>query len=143
MAQGADAQQDLAMPLKLLIVDDSELIRSSLRGMVAGLPGSTTVQMAASLDEAVKSARGDPPDLVVLDLFLPDGVSLGFITALIGQVPGVQIAVLTNDIHPVNRTHSLAAGAHWFFDKSTEFIQLLDVVRQQAALRQPNPQRPA
>jgi DNA-binding NarL/FixJ family response regulator len=129
---------DQTMALNLLVVDDSELIRTSLRGLTADIPGIATVRTAASLSQAIESTRREPPDLIVLDLFLPDGVSLDFIDALIGQLPGVQIAVLTNDVHAVNRAKSLAAGAHWFFDKSTEFDQLLDVVRQQAALRQPN-----
>ncbi len=138
MAPEALVAHDHAMALNLLIVDDSELVRASLRGLVADIPGVATVHAAASLARAMACARSEAPDLVVLDLHLPDGNAVEVIPALLELVPGVQIAVLTNDVHPVNRARSLAAGAHWFFDKSTEFDQMLNVVRQQAALCQPN-----
>lgn len=135
MAQAAGAGHDQAMSLKLLIVDDSELIRTSLRGLTADIPGIAAVNAAASLSQALESVRSHPPDLVILDLHLPDGIALDIIPALKELARGVQIAVLTNDAHACNRAKSLAVGAHWFFDKSTEFENLLDVVRQQAALR--------
>ena len=138
MAPEALVAHDHAMALNLLIVDDSELIHTSLRGLTADIPGIAAVQTAASLTQAIKSVRSDPPDLVILDLHLPDGISLDIIPSLEKLAPGVLIAVLTNDAHACNRVKSLAAGARWFFDKSTEFSQLLDVVRQQAALRLPN-----
>jgi DNA-binding NarL/FixJ family response regulator len=131
------------MALNLLIIDDSELIRASLRGLTAGIPGVATVHTAASLTLAMESIRNNPPDMVILDLHLPDGSALNFIPTLREQAPGVQIAVLTNDAHAFNRAKCLGAGARWFFDKSTEFSQLLDVARQQAALCQPNQPRNA
>jgi DNA-binding NarL/FixJ family response regulator len=46
----------------------------------------------------------------------------------------VRIAVLTNDANEFNRIRCMAGGADWFFDKSTEFEELIEVVRQQIAL---------
>jgi DNA-binding NarL/FixJ family response regulator len=122
------------MPLKLLVVDDSRPIRDSLRGLLARIAGIASVAEAGTLAQALQSTRLDPPTLVILDLHLPDGLATKIIGALKQISPKLRIAVLT--IHADNgyRTQCLALGADWFFDKATEFENLLDVVRQQVAL---------
>jgi DNA-binding NarL/FixJ family response regulator len=120
--------------MKLLVVDDSELIRSRLVGMLQGIPGVQEVGTADTLQRTLYSAAHFLPALVVLDLNLPDGNALQIIPRLKRMVPGLRIAVLTNDAHPVHRELCQQAGADWFFDKSKEFEQLLDLLRQQATL---------
>ena len=73
------------------------------------------------------------PTLIVLDLQFPDGIGTELIDPLKLMAPTTQIAVLTNHAGEFNKRHCLASGADWFFDKSTEFDDLLDVVRYQAA----------
>ena len=54
----------------------------------------------------------------------------------------MRIAIFTNDVNEFNRRKCLQAGADWFFDKSIEFDDLLDVVQQQAALASTPPSLP-
>jgi DNA-binding NarL/FixJ family response regulator len=121
------------MPFKLLIVDDSEQIRNSLSGLIESIPGVDSICTADSLLNALESAEQHDPDFIVLDLHLPDGIAVQRIEGLKWLAPHAQIAVLTNDASEFNRKKCLAAGAGAFFDKSTEFEMLLDVVRHQAA----------
>lgn len=117
--------------VKLLLVDDSELIRTRLVGLLQGL---AEVDTAASLDQALECARHGKPELLILDLHLPDGN----VTQILGELrqlhPGARMAVLTNDASEFNRQRCLSAGADCFFDKSTEFEKVLELVQRQAAL---------
>jgi two-component system OmpR family response regulator len=74
------------------------------------------------------------PTLVILDLHLSDGNAIPIIHAIKQLAPGMQLAMLTNDASALNRSKCMRAGADWFFDKSTEFDDLREVVQQQAAL---------
>ena len=122
------------MSITLLIVEDSQAIRASLVSLMECLPGIDCIRTAGDLVEAMHCVRNFHPSLVVLDLQLPDGLGLELIEPIKHLAPYARIAVLTNHASEFNKRHCLAGGADWFFDKSTEFDALLDVVRVQAAL---------
>lgn len=121
------------MTLTLLVVDDSELIRSRLLGLLDGIPGLGSVHTAATLAQTLDWVCSVQPHLVLLDLHLPDGHALRLVPVLLALAPAMQIAILTADVGAYSRSRSLQAGAHWFFDKSTEFPAAVELVRQQAA----------
>lgn len=118
------------MPITLLIVDDSDLIRASLRSLLGSVTGIASIREATTLDEALTSVWRDPPMLVILDLSLPDGLGINIIERLKQLSPTLWLAVLTIHADSFYRQHCLALGADWFFDKATETDQLLDVIRQ-------------
>lgn len=120
------------MTMKLLIVDDSELIRIRLIGLLDGIPDIEAIHTADTLAQTLESVRRVLPTLVILDLHFPDGNAIQIINPIKVLAPGVQIAMLSNDASEFNRRKCLAIGAGWFFDKSTEFESLLEVVREQA-----------
>lgn len=112
--------------MKLLIVDDSELIRSRLSGF---LRGQAEIDTAATLAQTLERAASRPHELAILDLHLPDGDASDIIPALKRLAPAMRIAVLTNDATTFNSRRCLSAGADWFFDKSTEFEKVLALVQ--------------
>jgi DNA-binding NarL/FixJ family response regulator len=118
--------------MKLLIVEDSEYIRASLIGLMECIPGVDSISTAENLHDAMQSVRESLPTMVVLDLQLPDGLGIELIEPMRHLAPDVHIAVLTNHANEFNRLHCIAVCADWFFDKSTEFEGLLEVVRAQA-----------
>jgi DNA-binding NarL/FixJ family response regulator len=120
--------------MKLLIVEDSEHIRASLVALMECIPGVGSICTAESLADAMHCARTTLPTMIVLDLQLPDGLGIELIDPMKHLAPDVQIAVLTNHANAFNRRHCIAVGADWFFDKSTEFDALIEIVRSQAAL---------
>jgi DNA-binding NarL/FixJ family response regulator len=136
MAQWHRVEQDGRMPTHLLLVEDSELIRTSLRSLLGSVEGIASIREAATLGEALDSAQCDPPTLVIMDLHLPDGLGLHIIHQLKQFAPLMWIAVLTIHAAPVYRQRCLDLGVDWFFDKATEVEDLLEVVRQHAALNQ-------
>jgi two-component system, OmpR family, response regulator len=131
MVRGARYRDDSGMTQKLLIVDDSELVRTRLGALLASVDG-VVVTLAATLLDALEDAVRDQPELIVLDLHLPECNAIRAIPHFKRLLPSVRIAVLTNAAHVFNRNASMEAGADWFFDKSTEFDALVDMVRQQS-----------
>lgn len=117
---------------KLLVVDDSELIRSRLVDWFQSVLGMTDIDTAGTLEQTLSRVQAAPPTLTILDLHLPDGNAVQIIPALKQLAPNMRIAMLTNDASEFNRARCLQAGADWFFDKSTEFEKVLDLVQQQS-----------
>ena len=122
------------MHTQLLIVDYSDLIRNSLRALLGSVEGIASIREAATLDDAMDSARRDPPTLVILDLALPDGLSTRIIKPLKRLSPTLRVAMLTLLAGPAYRESCLHLGADWFFDKACDIEDLLEVVRQQTAM---------
>ncbi len=123
----------MSKPITLLIVDDSDLVRTSLRALLGSVPGIASIREATMLAEAIASVWYDAPTLVILDLNLPDGLGMNIIERLKQLSPTLRLAVLTIHADPFYRQRCLALGADWFFDKASETDALLEVVRQLAA----------
>lgn len=121
------------MTTHLLIVDDSERIRTSLRALLDSVAGISSIREASALSDALVSVQTDPPTLVILDMSLPDGLGMDIIEPLKLLAPTVLIAMLTIHSHDVFRRHCLTLGADWFFDKFTDIDALLEAVSEHAA----------
>jgi len=116
--------------MKILVVDDSELIRLRLVRQIEALPGVDRVMTASGCLLAQHLVASEQPALVVMDLHLPDGDPVRLIPQFKLDHRDLKVAVLTNDATDYNRRRCLQAGADWFFDKSTEFELLLGQLRQ-------------
>jgi len=119
--------------MKLLVADDSELIRSRLVSMLDGIVGIDAIDTADTLAQTLSAVQARQPTLLILDLHLPDGNAMQILPELKQLAPGMEIVVLTNDDSAYNRKRCLQAGADWFFDKPTEFEKALMLVQLQAA----------
>jgi len=119
--------------MKLLIVDDSELVRVRVADMLRDVPGICGVDTAANLAQALDYLSECPPALMVLDLHLPDGNAMNLLYVFKRLVPDMQIVVLSNDASSFNRTKCREEGVDAFFDKSTEFEGALAWLQQRAA----------
>lgn len=124
--------------LKLLVADDSELIRSRLVGMLDGIPGIDEIDTADTVAQTLHCVAQNRPTLLILDLHLADGNALRIIPTLKKLAPGMEVVVLTSDDSPFNRARCLQAGADWFFDKPTEFDKALLLVQLQAVANAEN-----
>jgi DNA-binding NarL/FixJ family response regulator len=132
MAQRPQLRHDQPMSFKILVVDDSDELRSRLCSLFESIPGITAIEQAATLSAALESVQRSPPTMLILDLHLPDGLGMNIIGRLKQVEPKLLIAVLTLYGQSSYRERCLALGADWFFDKAGEFDLLLDLVRQQA-----------
>ena len=115
--------------MTLLIADDSEDIRDHLAIIVQRIDGIEAVWQAETSDEAVKSARKFKPDIAILDIKMPGGG----INALkeIKENNLVPIVIMfTGYPDPQYRTKCIELGADYFFNKSTEFEKIQEVLEQ-------------
>jgi DNA-binding NarL/FixJ family response regulator len=127
--------------VKVLVVDDSRAVRSRLAAMIREVEGVERVCEASNADEALDLARSFMPGLVVLDLHMPGRGGFDVLRRLrAGPGPGPTVIVLTNSASEPYRRQSAVYGAAYFFDKSTEVEQLMNVV---ADLSRGNAQRSA
>jgi two-component system OmpR family response regulator len=139
MVQKGHARHHQAMALKLLLVDDSDLIRISLQALLEPMAGIETIHTANTLLKTLECVSHSAPSLLILDIHLPDGHAIQIIPRLKQLAPRMRIAIFTNDVNEFNRRKCLQAGADWFFDKSIECGELLAVVNQQAELSETFP----
>ncbi len=111
------------------MVDDSPVVRERLQNMLSEIPGVEVVGEAENAEQARLKIPLENPEVVILDISMPgeSGIDLLRFLKTMEIVPVVMM--LTNYPYPQYREESLEAGADFFFDKSSEFLQLIDVVR--------------
>ncbi|MCC6868307.1 MAG: response regulator transcription factor [Burkholderiales bacterium] len=121
--------------LRVVIVEDSALIRARLSETLAEIPNLSIVGQVENEAAAIAVLREQRWDAVVLDLQLKQGTGLGVLKALAkGAKPrNATVIVFTNFAFPQYRERSLALGADYFFDKAREFHRVREVLSALAA----------
>ncbi len=114
--------------IRVLIVDDSALIRERLKTMLSEIAGVEIVGEAEDKMEAIASNDRLHPDVAILDIRLPKGNGIGVLQHIKRDTPSVIVIMLTNYPYPQYRRKCMEAGADFFFDKSTEFEKVPEVL---------------
>jgi DNA-binding NarL/FixJ family response regulator len=115
--------------ITVFIVDGSSIIQDRLVTMLAELDGVEVVGQAHNVADAVKAIRARKPDLVIQDVQTADGSGLDLLAAIKQGETAPVVIVLTNDVYQSYRKAYLKAGADFFFDKSSEFDQIPEVLK--------------
>jgi DNA-binding NarL/FixJ family response regulator len=114
----------LSHKIKVFIVDDSLIVRERLVTMLDELAEIELVGQAENVAEAVNVIPKLQPDVVILDIRMPDGSGIDVLRSVKQDKSSPVIIILTNYPFPGYRQKCLQAGADFFLDKSTEFDQL-------------------
>jgi DNA-binding NarL/FixJ family response regulator len=117
-----------AAPIRVLIVDDHPLVREGLRHILVP-PGFEVVGEAGDGTEAIALTASHGPDVVVLDINLPDRTGLEVIGALKRQRAGVKILMLSVHDHPEYVLESVRSGAHGYLRKDSLPEELREAIR--------------
>jgi len=91
------------MSFNVLIVDGSDLVRASLRRLIALTANAATIREVGSLSEALADVQLYPPALVILDLNLPDGFGWNILESIKEVAPASRIAIFTIHADPEHR----------------------------------------
>jgi DNA-binding NarL/FixJ family response regulator len=121
--------------VRLLLVDDHEVVREGLRGILNRDARYEVVGAASSGAEAVRAAGALRPDVVLLDLRLPDRPGEEVCRAIGDASPRSAIVVLTTDTREEAVRASAESGAHAYVTKSAGLQELRTVLEQIAAQR--------
>ena len=119
--------------IRLVLVDDHEVVRSGLRRILEAQPRWSVEAEAGDIDRALRATLGHKPDVLVLDLNLGGVSSLGYIPTLLERSPGTKIVVLTMQTEPAYARDALRAGASAYLLKESAEYDLVAAV--QAAAR--------
>lgn len=123
--------------MRVLIVDDSQVVRDRLAEMLSGVPGVVAVDQATGPAVALVAFSRARPDLVVVDLRMPEGSGLSLLKAVKTIDKAIPVIVLTNFAYAQYRAECRAAGADYFFDKSSEFERVAEIVAARACSGRP------
>src|SRR5688572_24361144 len=120
-------------PLRILLVEDSPLLRSRLESMLSQYSAFKVTGLAAAEAEAVEKLDSTPYDAIVVDVELRPGSGIGVIREARAKNPDakdahVWIIVLTNYDLPTVRERCMQAGADHFLDKMREIDQLIPIL---------------
>ncbi len=118
-------------PVRVYLVEDAPSFRDRLFDFLAE-PGEVEMIGSAETEaEALRQLRAEQPDVVIVDLHLKAGSGFGVIDSLraLRPTPPPTIVVLTNYAFPEFEAACRDRGANYFFDKSTQFGAVKDLLR--------------
>jgi two-component system, NarL family, invasion response regulator UvrY len=115
--------------MRVLIIDDHPLMRLGVRELILRQWPGTAVAECASLGEALQRARGQPWDIAVLDLALPDASGIEGLVKLHRAVPDLPILVLSLHDETAYASRALQLGASGYLTKDHATAELLTAIQ--------------
>ncbi|MEY3325420.1 MAG: hypothetical protein RL694_307 [Actinomycetota bacterium] len=120
------------MVLRVLVIDDHAIVREGLRRLVNRDEGIKIVGEAASKREAIAQISHHNPDVIVVDLHLPDGSGLEVVAWARSLSQSIGIVVLTMSNMPEHVLASMQSGASSHIDKTAPVGELLKAIKMSA-----------
>jgi two-component system response regulator NreC len=118
---------------RVLIVDDHAVVRSGLKLVLEAEDGIEPVGEAGTARDAVFEARSTKPDVILLDVVMPDQSGLEIIPTLLQEHPEVRILVLSMQDDPQYVREAFAAGARGYVLKEAADNEVVAAVREVAS----------
>jgi len=129
----SDPARDGTRPIRILIVDDHPIVRDGIRGIFAGDAEFEVVAEAADGAEAVARAKAYRPDVVLMDLRMPNVDGVRATREIVDQNLGSRVLVLTTYDTETDVLPAIEAGATGYLLKDTPRDELRRAVRAAAA----------
>lgn len=117
------------LPIRVVLADDHALMRHSLRMALADAEGVELVAESGDMESTVRLVHLYKPHVLVLDLRLRGGSSVGTVDELRERVPDTRVVVLSMDDSPAFAQHALACGANGFVLKQHADSELAPAIR--------------
>ena len=119
--------------LRILLVDDHEVVRSGLRALLEDQDDIDVVGEAGTVEEAVRRTGLDSPDVVVMDVRLPDGSGVEACRQIRDRFPNVKVLMLTSFADREALMAAILAGASGYVLKRVGGSELVDDIRKVGA----------
>ena len=123
------------MTIRLLLVDDHEVVRAGLRALLTGIEGMEIVGEAGTVAEAVSEAARLAPDVILMDLRLPDGTGIDACREILSSAPRTRILFVTSYSDEQAVMSTVLAGAAGYVLKDIDHRTLVAAIRDAAAGR--------
>jgi DNA-binding NarL/FixJ family response regulator len=125
----------MSRPISVLLVDDHEVVRVGLRALLAEHPGIRVVGEAGSVAEAIAEAARLTPEVVLMDVRLPDGDGIEACRAIRATRPECRVVMLTSYADDEALITSVLAGACGYLLKQTRGQEVVRAIEEAAAGR--------
>ncbi len=122
-------------------MDDHEVVRLGLKGLLNRNPGFTVVSEAGSVQESVEKAAQTKPDVIIMDVRLPDGSGVEACRRILKDHPEMKIIMLTSFPDDDVVIEAILAGASGFVlkeIKGNSLVEAVEKVAQGQSLLDPN-----
>ena len=123
------------MNTRVLICDDHEVVREGLRVLISRQAGLSVVGEAGSVAEAIEAAERAKPDVVIMDVRLPDGSGVEACRAIREARPETKMIMLTSYADDEALFAAIIAGASGYLLKQTRGQAVIDAITAVAAGR--------
>ena len=123
------------MTVRVLICDDHEVVREGLRGLISRQTGMSVVGEAGTVAEGIEAAARTKPDVVIMDVRLPDGSGVEACRTIREARPETKIVMLTSYADDEALFASIIAGASGYLLKQTRGQAVVDAITTVAAGR--------
>jgi len=114
--------------IRLMVVDDHEVVRLGLSALFRQTSGIDVVAEAGTVADAVKGAAQQRPDVVLMDLRLPDGTGIDACRDILSARPGTRVLFLTSHSDEEAVVSTILAGAAGYLLKEVGSQALVDAI---------------
>lgn len=121
------------MALRILLADDHKIVRESFRALLEAETNFEVVADVGDGEEAVRKAIELKPDVIVMDMTMPNLDGSGATRRILAQLPGTRIIALSMHTHHQFISGMLAAGASGYILKTCKARELIAAIRMVAA----------
>jgi NarL family two-component system response regulator LiaR len=121
------------MVVRVVVADDHPVVRQGLRMLLAADPELAVAGEAGTGVEAVRLARELRPDVVLMDLVMPEMDGIAATAAIRREAPGTEVLALTSVLEDASVADAVRAGAIGYLLKDTEVAELRRAIKAAAA----------
>lgn len=115
-------------PIRVLLVDDHEVVRMGLRTLLSRKPGLEVVGEAGSVAAAIEEAARVAPHVIIMDIRLPDGSGVEACREIRGSDPRAKVIMLTSYADEEAVLASIVAGASGYLLKQVRGQALIEAI---------------
>jgi DNA-binding NarL/FixJ family response regulator len=111
-------------PIRVLLADDHALVRAGMRTLLQNLPGIEVVAEASDGREALNLIKAQRPDVVLMDITMPELNGLEATARIVKEVPGTRVIILSMHASEEYVLQALRAGAEGYLLKDADTAEL-------------------
>lgn len=124
-----DSQEGNLDQVKILLVDDHQMVLEMLQSFLSRFVDPKNISLAKSAREAEAAIQESRPELVLLDLCLPDSDGIGVAQRIHDEYPEIRVLILTALVDPDSVVRALDAGASGYLLKTCPTSELLTAIQ--------------
>jgi two-component system, NarL family, response regulator DevR len=117
------------MPIRVVLVDDHEVVRNGIKLLLGETPGMTIVGEAGTVKDAIARVEWARPDVVIMDIRLPDGSGIEATREIRARLPNTQVLMLTTYADDEALFASIMAGAAGYVLKQIKGADLVRAIQ--------------